>query len=98
MSVFADQKVGQAARAQKAAQDALAKLQVASSGEMASGEPIWKVRMEALVTLVRAGTAAVPILIDALKNGPPATRDFAAQALAIFADPATQPALLRALD
>src|SRR5262245_26050838 len=98
MSVFAEQKVGQADRAQKAAQDALAKFQVASRSEAASGEPIWKVRMEALVTLVRAGSAAIPILIDALNNGPPEMRDFTAQALAVFADPATRPALLRALD
>jgi HEAT repeat protein len=98
MSVFAEQKVGQADHAQKAAQDALAKFQVASRGEAASGEPVWNVRMEALENLVKAGSAAAPILIDALNNGPPATRDFAAQALAVFADPVARPALLRALD
>jgi len=83
---------------EKAARDALGKFETASKREAASAEPVWKVRMEALVTVVRAGSAAVPIMIDALKNGPPATRDFAAQALAVFADPTSQPALLRALD
>ena len=98
VSLLADEKTGQVDRGQMSAREALAKFEAASKREAASGEPVWKVRMEALVTLVRAGSPAVPILIDALKNGPPATRDFAAQTLAIFADPVTRQALLGALD
>jgi HEAT repeat protein len=61
------------------------------------GDPGWKVRMEALVRLVRAGPAVVPVLAEALHKGPPATRELAAQALVLFAEPATRPALERAL-
>src|SRR5262249_43604352 len=96
--VFADENRRQADRGQKATRDALSRFEATSKREAARGDPVWKVRMEALVTVVKAGSVAVPILIGALKNGPPATRDFAAQALAIFADPAAQPALLGALD
>ncbi|MBI1913722.1 MAG: HEAT repeat domain-containing protein [Planctomycetes bacterium] len=61
------------------------------------GDPGWKVRMEALVRLVRAGSAAVPILVDALHKGAPSTREFSAQVLAAVADPATRPALVLSL-
>jgi HEAT repeat protein len=61
------------------------------------GDPGWKVRMEALVRLVRIGPAVVPVLVEALHKGPPATREFAAQALVLFAEPGTRPALERAL-
>lgn len=62
------------------------------------GDPGWKVRMESLVGLVRAGPAAVPVLVDALKGGSPSVREFAAQVLAVLADPATRPALVGALE
>jgi hypothetical protein len=61
------------------------------------GDPGWKVRMEALVRLARAGPAVVPVLAEALDKGSPSTREFAAQALALFAEPSTRPALERAL-
>src|SRR5262249_19418002 len=61
------------------------------------GEPGWKVRMEALVRLVRAGPAVVPVLVEALHKGPPSTREFAAQALVLFAEPSSRPGLERAL-
>jgi HEAT repeat protein len=61
------------------------------------GDPGWKVRMEALVRLARAGPAVVPVLAEALHKGPPSTREFAAQALALFAEPSTRPGLERAL-
>src|SRR5262245_20414073 len=57
------------------------------------GDPGWKVRMEALVRLVRIGPAVVPVLVEALPKGPPATREFAAQALVLFAEPGTRLAL-----
>jgi hypothetical protein len=53
--------------------------------------------MEALVGLARLGPAAVPVLVDALQNGQPTTRELAAQALVLFADAKTRPALERAL-
>jgi HEAT repeat protein len=58
----------------------------------------WKVRMECLVTIVKAGPPAVPVLLDALKTDAPWSRAFAAQALGFLADPATKPALLEALE
>src|SRR5262249_37559201 len=61
------------------------------------GNGDWKVRMEALVRLAQIGPTAAPILIEALKDSKPATREFAAQALVLFADGQTRPALERAL-
>jgi HEAT repeat protein len=61
------------------------------------GDPGWKVRMESLVGLVKIGPEAVPVLVEALRTGSPSTREFAAQALVVFADWTTQPALERAL-
>jgi HEAT repeat protein len=77
------------AAAEKAARAALARFD--------QGHPGWKVRMEALVGLVRAGPDAVPVLVDALQKGLPSTREFSAQVLAAVADPATRPALVRSL-
>ncbi len=61
------------------------------------GDPGGKVRMTALVELARRGPAAVPVLVEGLKSGPPSTREFAAQALVMFAEPGLRPALERAL-
>jgi hypothetical protein len=61
------------------------------------GDPGWKVRMEALALLVRAGPATVPVLVEALDKGSPSAREFAAHALGLFADPSTRSALERAL-
>jgi HEAT repeat protein len=61
------------------------------------GDPGWKVRMEALIRLVRIGPAVVPVLAETLHKGEPATRELAAQALVLFADPGTQSDLERAL-
>src|SRR5262245_50266885 len=80
---------GSTSTPQKAARDVLA--------GFAKGNGDWKVRMEALVRLAQIGPAAAPILIEALKDGKPATREFAAQALVLFADAKTRPALERAL-
>jgi HEAT repeat protein len=74
---------------QKAVRDALAGFE--------KGNGDWKVRMEALVRLAQIGPAAAPVLIEALKDGKPTTREFAAQALVLFADSTAQPALERAL-
>jgi HEAT repeat protein len=61
------------------------------------GDPGWKVRMEALVRLARAGPAVVPVLAEALHKGPPLTRELAAEALVHFAEPSTRPDLEQAL-
>src|SRR5262249_17779189 len=61
------------------------------------GDPGWKVRMEALVSLAKIGPAAGPILVGALKHKSPQTREFAAQALVLIADSTAKPALERAL-
>jgi hypothetical protein len=57
----------------------------------------WKARLEAFRDLVRVGDKAVPVLTEALARGEPETRTFAAQALALLADPETRPALEKAL-
>src|SRR5262249_39970501 len=61
------------------------------------GDPGWKVRMEALVSLAKIGPTAGPILVEGLKHGSPETREFAAQALVLVADSSAQPALEQAL-
>jgi HEAT repeat protein len=85
----ADDKTGAIAAAEKEARAALAKF------EKRNGD--WKVRMEALVSLTKIGPPADPVLVEALKDGQPTTREFAAQALVLFADAKTRPALERAL-
>ena len=73
----------------RAAREALARFD--------QGDPGWKVRMETLVSLAKAGPAVVPVLVDGLKKGSPPTRELAAQALVLFADPQARPALEAAL-
>jgi HEAT repeat protein len=85
----ADDKAWSTAAAEKAARAGLAKFE--------EGKADWKVRMGALVGLARLGPAAVPVLVEALEGGQPTTREFAAQALVLFADAKTRSALERAL-
>jgi hypothetical protein len=89
-------------RAQQAARDALAKYekQRQESRTESSEKQNWKVRMECLVKLVKTGPAAVPVLVECLKNekAPPYTRAFAAQALGLLADAGDRPALLLAIE
>jgi HEAT repeat protein len=85
----ADAQSASTADAQKAARAILNKFN--------KGDPGWKVRMEALVNLARIGPPASPILVEGLEHKSPDTREFAAQALVLFADSNTQPALERAL-
>jgi hypothetical protein len=87
--VRADDKASSTTAAEKAARAALVKFK--------QGNADWKVRMAALVGLARIGPASIPVLIEALKGGQPTTREFAAQALVLFADANTRPALERAL-
>jgi len=53
--------------------------------------------MRSLVEVARLGPNAVPALIEALQTGSPGVREFAAQGLAMFNDPAARPALDQAL-
>jgi HEAT repeat protein len=87
--LWADDKAGSTAAAEKAARAALATFE--------KGNADWKVRMEALVSLAKIGPAAAPVLVESLKDGQPATREFAAQALVLFADARMRPALEQAL-
>lgn len=57
----------------------------------------WKARIKALQQLARAGTKAVPVLIEALKKGDDDTRVFAAQALSLLPDGAAKAPLVEAL-
>jgi HEAT repeat protein len=61
------------------------------------GDPGWKVRMASLVHLAKIGPAAGPTLVEGLKHESPITREFAAQALVLFADSTMEPALEQAL-
>ena len=57
----------------------------------------WKARMTAFQKLAACGEKAIPALTDALANGEPETRVFAAQALGLMADPKAKAALEAAL-
>ena len=102
---WGDDRAKEAAGAEKATRDALTRLAAAwtdpgdsnGAGLSKDGDTVWKVRMESLVAIAKAGPGAVPVLADALKDGPPASRILAAQALGLFGDPATKPALRAAL-
>ena len=74
---------------QKAARAALAGFE--------KGNGDWKLRMQALVRLAQIGPSAAPVLVEALKDRKPETREFAAQALVLLVDSTAQPALERAL-
>src|SRR5262249_27554387 len=76
--------------AEKAARDSLARFD--------KGDPGGRVRVEALVGLAKQGPATVPVLVEVLRKGSPSAREFAAQALVFFAEPALRPALEQALD
>jgi len=84
------------ASAEKQARDALAKFD--KEWKVADRPGTWKVRMECLQALVKAGDGAVQILVEALKTGSNQHhRAFAAQALGFIVDPSTRPALVAAL-
>jgi HEAT repeats len=70
-------------------QDALGRFEKSDQG--------WKARMESMVRIARSGPEALPVLVDRLKDGPPAVRELSAQALAVLADPLSRPALVAAL-
>src|SRR5262245_2602376 len=85
-----------ASSAQQQARDALAKFD--KEWKVADRPGTWKVRMECLQALVKAGEGAVPVLVEALKTGSNHHhRAFAAQALGFIVDPSTRPALVDAL-
>jgi len=84
------------AAALKQARNALAKFD--KEWKVADRPGTWKVRMESLQALVKAGDGAVPVLVEALKTGSNHHhRAFAAQALGFIVDPSTRPALVDAL-
>ena len=85
----ADDKTGSTAAAEKVAREAVVQFE--------KGKGDWKARMEALVRLAKIGPVAAPVLVEALKDGSPETREFAAQALVLFADANVRTALERAL-
>src|SRR6516162_10544613 len=63
-------KPGSTSAPEKAARDALAGFE--------KGNEDWRARMEALVRLAQIGSAAAPVLLEALQDSKPATREFAA--------------------
>jgi HEAT repeat protein len=85
----ADERPASTAETQKTVRAILAKFD--------KGDPGWKVRMEALVSLAKIGPAAGPVLLEGLTHKSPQTREFTAQALVLMADSAAKPALEQAL-
>src|SRR5262245_51137754 len=83
------QKPGAGAPANLVAREVLA--------QFAKGDPGWQARMEGLIRLVKAGPSVTGALTEALTRGSPSAREFAAQALVLFADAAARPALEQAL-
>lgn len=83
--------------AQQAARDALARFEESAKAKHAE-TPTWKTRMECLVALAKAGPAAVPVLLDALKTGSPDSRVFAGEALSFVVDAKARPALVQAVE
>jgi HEAT repeat protein len=84
---------------QKQARDLLIKFE--KEGERppdGTRNPRWKLRMECLVKLAKAGPAVVPVLVEAAKAGPAHTRGLAVQALGFLGDPRARPALVQAVD
>jgi len=84
----------EAATAVKAAREGLAKLDKGwkpYDNKPNLDDPRWKVQVEALVQVVRAGPAAVPVLEAAAKEGSPwsdSTRSFAAKLFKVVQGPA----------
>ncbi len=83
-------KPGAGATAAQVARDILARFD--------KGDPGWKTRMEGLIKLVKAGPGVTPVLTEALNKGSPLAREFAAQALVLFADPRSRSALDQAVE
>jgi hypothetical protein len=65
------------AATQKAARDALAWFEKPAKARPATTQK-WRLHMECLITLAKAGPATVPVLLDALKTGSPDSRALAA--------------------
>jgi hypothetical protein len=84
-----------AASAQEAARDALARFEKWVKAGPA-GTPAWKVRMECLVALAKAGLQAAPVLVDAVRTGSSDRRALAGEALGFLADARARPALEQA--
>jgi hypothetical protein len=97
--VSGQQDRSEPAAAVKAAREALVKLDKGwkpYENKPNLDDPRWKVQMEALVQVVRAGPAAVPVLEAAAKEGSPwsdSTRAFAAKVLPVVRDPAAPKAV-----
>jgi hypothetical protein len=85
------------AAAQQAARDVMAKFEKAAKAGQ-SETPTWKIRMECLVALAKAGPAAVPVLLDAIKTGSPESRALAGEALSFVADAKARSALAQAVE
>src|SRR5262249_15215981 len=85
------------AAAQQVARDALARFEKPPN-DLKAGIRNWKIRIECLVTLAKIGPAAVPVVLDALKDKSAETRAFAAQALGFLADSDARPALAQAVE
>jgi HEAT repeat protein len=87
-----------AAAAQQAARDILAKFDKSAKAKQTQTRTGRMLHIECLVALAKAGPATVPVLVDALKTGSPASRDLAAQALGFLGDASAKAALAQVVD
>ena len=89
-------EVADSVAAQQAARDVLAKFEKAAKAGQA-GTPTWKIRMECLVALAKAGPEAVPVLFDALETSSADSRALAGEALSFLAVEKDRPVLEQAV-
>jgi hypothetical protein len=87
-----------AAAARQAAREALARFEKSAKARQTNTRTGKMLRMECLVGLAKAGPAAVPVLLDALKTESPDVRALAAEALGFLGDASATPALAQAVE
>jgi hypothetical protein len=87
-----------AAAAQQAARDILAKFDRSAQAKLSRTRTGRILHIECLTALAKAGPATVPVLVDALKAGSPASRDLAAQALGFLGDASARKALAQVVE
>ncbi len=87
-----------AAAAQQAARDILAKFDRSAKAKLSQTRTGRILHIECLAALAKAGPATVPVLVDALKTGSPASRALAAQALGFLGDTSAKAALAQMVE
>jgi hypothetical protein len=84
--------------AQQAARDILAKFDKSAKTKLNETRTGRILHIECLAALAKAGPGTVPVLVDALRTGSPATRDLAAQALGFLDNASAREALTQVVE